>query len=283
MILIPGSDTEQIRRLPQSELERNILQKKEKSSVVYRYDSPEALKFELNLRSRIVESARALHDSGVKFATFDDSRCNEQFWYRTANGGFRLKNGILPSQGINDIFENGNLYAFECSAAMVIVLYKAVLDMIGNSAFNMYFQDLFLWDWNYHSNLRLISKHNIQEAYPGDVLYFENPDYVPATPEWQGENVIMLGKGLYYGHGIGIRTAKEMIYTLNKKRKPGSTTSAFLSELVLYPDFEYIRRLSSGRKGPGSQHENIGNLIIARVGINTYIYRNKGVVMKPTA
>nr|WP_325049992.1 hypothetical protein [Cohnella faecalis] len=69
---------------------------------------------------------------------------------------------------------------------MVIILYKATLDSIGKDTFNAYFKDLFLYDWNYDNNLKLITVENKNEAYPGDVLYFENPDFDPKTPEWRG-------------------------------------------------------------------------------------------------
>ncbi|MFC5704468.1 protein-glutamine gamma-glutamyltransferase [Cohnella faecalis] len=257
MIQITGFDVDKIDQSALSELERAILQKKLKSTVVYRYDSLEALLFELNMRSNIVEAAKALNSSRAGFATFQNSRANDQFWTRTDNGGFRQRTDVLASDAINDIFENSRLYAFECATAMVIILYKATLDSIGKDTFNAYFKDLFLYDWNYDNNLKLITVENKNEAYPGDVLYFENPDFDPKTPEWRGENAIMLADNLYFGHGIGIRTAEEMITALNARRKPGSTTSAFLTEQIEHPDFEYLRKLEKP--------------FTARIGTRTYI------------
>ncbi|AJY75172.1 protein-glutamine gamma-glutamyltransferase [Paenibacillus beijingensis] len=257
MIVISGSDGQQIDMLQLAPFERDILQQKDQSPVVYRYSSADALRFELQTRSRIVDAARALNASGVHFATFDESRCNERFWTRTANGGFRLRYGVLPSDGIYDIFRNGDLYAFECAAAIVIVLYKAVLDMIGPGPFNAYFADLLLYNWNYDRDLHLTTTYNINEAYPGDILYFKNPDYDPKTPEWRGENTVLLGYNMYYGHGIGIRTSMDIIASLNAKRRFGSMTSAYLTDQVVHPDFEHLRRL------PGR--------IIARVGNKRFV------------
>ena len=123
--------------------------------------NPAAQAFERNMREQIISSARALNASGADFAVFDDSRCNPQFWLRTDNGGFQLRSGIQPSKAILDIYTNGQMYAFECATAMVIVLYRATLLSIGEDAFNRHFNDLFLWDWNYDSNLRLIDRKSV--------------------------------------------------------------------------------------------------------------------------
>ncbi|GGH37083.1 protein-glutamine gamma-glutamyltransferase [Paenibacillus segetis] len=243
MIVTINTGAEQANMLDLTEAEKAILQAKKQSPVVYRYDSPEALRFELKMRTKIVEAAKALNGSGVQFARFKDSRCNERYWSRTDEGGFQLKPYVLPSDGINDIFANGSLYAFECATAIVIILYKAVLDMLGPTVFNQYFRDLLLWDWNYDKDLQLVSNNGVKEAYPGDVLYFQNPDHNPKTPEWQGENVIKLADDLYFGHGIGITSSEDILSALNARRTPGSTTPAFLTDQVIHPDFEYLRKL----------------------------------------
>ncbi|RUT45181.1 protein-glutamine gamma-glutamyltransferase [Paenibacillus anaericanus] len=243
MIVTLNTGAEQVDKLDLTVEEKAILQAKKNSPIVYRYDSPEALKFELKMRTRIVEAAKALNSGGAQFARFKDSRCNERYWSRTDEGGFQLRPGVLPSDGINDIFANGSLYAFECATAIVIILYKAVLDMVGPTVFNQYFRDLLLWDWNYDKDLRLISTNNANEAYTGDVLYFQNPDHDPRTPEWQGENVVKLADDLYFGHGIGITTSEQILSALNSRRRPGSTTPAFLTDQVVHPDFDYLRKL----------------------------------------
>jgi protein-glutamine gamma-glutamyltransferase len=257
MILIGSTSSIDLHALPLSDLERGILQKKQASPVTYRYKSTEALLFELKMRSRIVEAARALNSSGIRFATFEFSQGHEPYWSRTENGGLQLNPEIRPSDAIADIFRNGRVYAVECATAIVIVLYKAVLDSIGHGAFDIYFRDLLLYDWHYDSDLRMMSTDNISEAYVGDVLYFKNPDHAPETPQWQGENTILLPNNLHYGHGIGIRGTDGIIAGLNRRRRPGSTIPAYLTERVVYPDFEYLRRLSG---------------VVARVGSQIYIH-----------
>ncbi|UHA75135.1 protein-glutamine gamma-glutamyltransferase [Paenibacillus sp. 481] len=272
MIQIAGMSPGQINMLPLTFFEKNIVVKKANSPVLYRYDSLAALNFELKMRSNIVRAANALLASGADFATFQESRCNEQFWLRTENGGFQLRSDVLSSDGIDDIFRNGRLYAFECAEAVVIILYKAALDTLGREKFNTYFNNLFLMGWNHDSNLLLRRINNSEEAYPGDVLYFENPDYDPRTPEWRGENVIMIADDLYFGHGIGITTSAAIINSLNKARAPGSYTSAYLKDEVIFVDFEELRKLKARGFFVLLDH---GNVVVAKVGSTSYIWKKK--------
>lgn len=212
------------------------------------YSSISELVFELGSRITIADMARELHDSGVQFATYRDSRCNPAYWTRDGRGGFRLNPNVAPAAAIRDIYANGRAYAFECATAILVVLYRSVLERIGERAFNQWFGGLYLYDWQYDSDLRLVEGRDPSTAVIGDVLYFKNPDVNPATPEWQGENVIKLGDDLYYGHGIGIRNGTDIIRALNRNRRPGSTESAYLMDLVVYPDFRYWRSLINARR-----------------------------------
>ncbi len=246
MIVIRGEDPTALQYMALSELERSVFRAKQNSPVTYRYESRDALQFELAMRSQIVTAAVALNESGAAFETFADSYCNERYWRRTANGGFLLRPGVSPAAAIRDIFYNGRLYGFECATAMVIVMYKAILETMGERVFNLYFQGLFLWQWQYDRDLRFL-RTTLQEAYLGDIVYFKNPDHDPAKPQWQGENAIVMPDQLYYGHGFGIRTAEQMIAALNALRRPGSQVSAYLTDQVIYPDFDYLRSLANGR------------------------------------
>jgi len=263
-------------QLPLSRLQRQIVRSKQQSPVDYNYESVEALMFELNMRAKIVEAAYALDSSGLRFSTFSKARANERYWNVTGQGGFEMKSGVLPSDAIRDIYVNGRLYATECATAILIVFYKGVLDTIGDDVFNTYFKDLYLRDWNYDSDLQLVLLQDKSEAYPGDSLYFKNPDHDPEKPEWQGENVIKLGDDMYYGHGLGVRTGEGVIAALNRKRRPGSEVSAYLSETVVHPVFEYLRKLSirDPHLPVTFQHVETGE-IVARIGSKTRIYRKR--------
>jgi protein-glutamine gamma-glutamyltransferase len=246
MITISGSSVQPYdiynQWLP-SVLEKMIIEKMAKSQTVYEYDSLNVLKFELVLRMEMISSARELNQSKVSFATFDRSRCNPDYWEMYDTGVFKLKTGVQPSTGIRDIFVNGSKYAFECATAMVIVFYKAVLDSTGEKAFNELFANMYLFSWHYDPDLGLKS-YNPSDYFPGDVRYFKNPDVNPETPQWQGENVVILEDGTYYGHGIGIKTADQLISILNKQRKPGAIQSAYLMDQVTRPDFKKLAQFA---------------------------------------
>ncbi|MGZ0086835.1 protein-glutamine gamma-glutamyltransferase [Caldibacillus thermoamylovorans] len=213
------------------------------SPVLYTYPNEQQLRFEIALRARIVQAAVDLAKSRARFAIFRFSRCNSQFWERDERGGFQLRPGVPPSKAIGDIFINSELYAFECATAIVIVFYKAVLDTIDTSAFDRLFDRLLLYDWHTDRDLGIQTKKS-KHFLPGDCLYFKNPEFDPATPQWQGENTIYLGDGLFYGHGIGIQTEDGIIAALNRKRKRGATKSAYLLSEITQVNFAYLSQFS---------------------------------------
>ncbi|NOU68595.1 protein-glutamine gamma-glutamyltransferase [Paenibacillus sp. LMG 31461] len=267
MIVIEGISKIAFEEGTLSELELAIYQKKQNSPFMYRYDSVFTLLFELYMRTQIVESSSLLSKSGVYFADFKNTLCNQTYWTITDQGKFQLKSDVAPQDAIRDIFTNGTSYGFECSMAVVVVLYKAILESIDPRHFDILFSDLLLFNWHSNSNLRLIDRTIHEESVMGDVLYFENPEYDPMIPWGKGENVVMMGKGLFYGHGygLGIATSKEVITVLNKHRIPGSTISAYLADRYVHPDFSYYALFqNTGRKKP----------LIAKIGEWIYVRNN---------
>lgn len=245
MITIPGSSFDapaMMDEYPAGSVEWQLLGVMSQSTQMYRFASADALKFELKLRREIVDAAKALHESSFSFATFHQSKCNPDYWDRMPNGGFMLKSGASPADAIRDIFANGSAYETECATAMIIVYYKALLNVYGEQLFNEVFPSIYLMNWHgLDPLLRSVGvPRQAQDELPGDRKYFDNPDVNPKTPEWQGENVIVLPGGLYYGHGVGIRTAEEMIRTLNRTRREGATRPAYLMDTASRPDFDRL-------------------------------------------
>ena len=251
-----------------------ILQLMGKYSTVYEYETKEQLEFELAIRLQIIQAAKRLYKSGVHFATFSTSKCNEKYWTLTEKGAFALKPNVLPQTAIEDIFRNGRKYAFECATAMVIVFYKAVLEIIDKEQFNLLFSNLYLYDWQYDQDLDLRS-HKGTDFLPGDCVYFINPDHDPNTPEWQGENAIVLDERLYYAHGIGITTRQRIIDILNTKRKQNPNQSAFLTNQITRLNFRsllpYKPKINRDHHHVHQHSSLFSNLIISKIGSKTYL------------
>jgi protein-glutamine gamma-glutamyltransferase len=235
--------------LPDGSIQEEALDKLAASPQRFDYSSEEELLFELDMREAIVLSSVELYKGGLNFAIFRKSRCNPKYWNRTSEGGFRLRRGVSPYEAIMDIFENSGMYATECATAMVIVYYGALAKLYGKEVFDRTFKDIYLMDWhNIDPLLRDIGYMSKPAVYlPGDRRYFANPDVDPETPEWQGENVIDLSDGNYYGHGIGIGRAGDIIEALNQNRAPGSTRSAYLMDTVGRPNFKRLYQIAAGR------------------------------------
>ncbi|MDF2545358.1 MAG: protein-glutamine gamma-glutamyltransferase [Anaerosolibacter sp.] len=222
-------------------MERKILEILTASEFIYSYRSMDYLKFELDLRVNIIQAAKDLYKSKMDFKTFRQSICNPDFWERSEEGGFSVKNGVLPSDAIEDIFINGPKYGTECATAIIIVYYKALLNILPKKLFNELFSEIYLMNWkSLDTDLGVTTYKKVPDYLPGDCRYIDNPDVDPLTPHWQGENVIDLGNGTYYGHGIGIGTADKIIEVLEKYRKAEATQPARLLDSVTTPDFKYL-------------------------------------------
>ena len=229
------------REYPANSIENQLLHMMASSLDIYQYNSPSTLKLELNLRKEIVNAATELNDSGLSFAVFHKSRCNHRYWSRTNEGGFVLNAGAAPARAINDIFINGGEYATECATAIMIVYYKALLTVFGEDLFNQEFPRIYLYSWESEPILGdMVVKDHVSTILIGDGAYFENPDYNPETPQWQGENVIALPNSMYYGHGIGIASAGDIIAALNAERRYGATEPAYLSHSVNRLDYQKL-------------------------------------------
>lgn len=230
-----------INKYIQNSIERKIISILSSSSEVYKYDSQDQLNFELKLRKSIINAAKDLNRSNFSFKVFRKSKCNEDYWNRMNDGGFVLKSGIKPSDAIKDIYTHSSKYGTECATAMVIVYYKALVDIFPEELFNKLFPKIYLMNWQHlDGDLGIVDYMRVVDYLPGDCRYFKNPDVDPLTPEWQGENVFDLGEGTYYGHGIGITSAEKMIEALNKKRISGSEVSAYLMKSAKRPNFKYL-------------------------------------------
>ncbi|WP_431799747.1 protein-glutamine gamma-glutamyltransferase [Halobacillus andaensis] len=225
------------------------------SQNVYAFHSMDALKFELRVRRSILRSAELMNQSEVKFATFDTTRSDPRYWIVTNYGAIRLRPGVKPSAAIQDIYSNSREYAFECAGAMLIIYYHAVLNVIGESAFNFLFPDIYIYSWHADSDLGLYPVYT-RRFLPGDIVYFDNPDFDPQAPQWRGENAVFLGNDLYFGHGLGILSSEQMVITLNELRRPDAGRSSYLTNLVVRLNYTHLQQFAgSGRAYPRRKNQ----------------------------
>ncbi|MFD3447990.1 protein-glutamine gamma-glutamyltransferase [Microbacteriaceae bacterium 4G12] len=254
-------------------VKEQILELMTSNHEVYAYQTLDQLSFDLDVRLQMVLACIDLFSSGLQFRTFNTSFCNPQFWERTKLGGFQLKPQALPSFAIRDIFTNGKKYGTECATAMIIIIYKALLEVYDEKTFNRLFANLLLYTWNYDSDLKIITKTG-GEIIHGDIKYFKNPQVNPRTIEWQGENAIYLGDQFFYGHGVGVKTADQIIENLNMKRKPYAFLSAYLTDFTTRIDVREMSQYASTSKIK-TQIKLIpiqNDAVVATVGHSTAIY-----------
>ncbi|WP_144549771.1 protein-glutamine gamma-glutamyltransferase [Bacillus sp. X1(2014)] len=214
--------------------QKDIITKMDKSNEIFQYQSISQLKFELLYRTNTLKAARDLNNSKVQFTTFEYAFCNKKYWTRLSNGGFLIKPNVRPSEAILDVLKNGKLYAFDCSTGIAIVLYLAALYTIGSRKFDLLFNGLLLFDWQFDNDLRLTQKYG-DDFIPGDIVHFNNPDVNPNESHWRAENVIFMADDQFYGHGVGIKKADTIISFLNKKRNPNARIPAYLMNLITRP------------------------------------------------
>jgi len=214
--------------------QKDILTKMDKSKEIFQYQSIRQLEFVLLFRTKTLKAARDLNNSKVQFTTFEYAFCNKKYWTRLSNGGFLIKPNVRPTEAILDVLKNGKLYAFDCSTGIAIVLYLAALYTIGSRRFDLLFNGLLLFDWQFDNDLRLTQKYG-DDFIPGDIVHFNNPDVNPKESHWRAENVIFMADDQYYGHGVGIKKADTIISFLNKKRKPNARIPAYLMNLITRP------------------------------------------------
>jgi protein-glutamine gamma-glutamyltransferase len=156
---------------------------------------------------------------------------------------------------VRDIYENGRAYGTECATAIQIVYYGALLDTVPAGVFDRSFGarrgggGIRIMNWRDISEpLREAGElRRARDPLPGDRRYFANPEFSPERPEWRGENVIDMGDGTYYGHGVGRRGAGEIITALNRARRRGARQGARLVAAAGRPDYKKLYALSAGR------------------------------------
>ena len=200
------------------------------------------------MNAHIVKAAREMAASGADFSGRSaDDRVNQELWWMGYGGKMGVRQNVPSSKAVRDVFENGNKYAFECATGNLLVYYKAILDRIGDEDFDREFPKLRLFRWDIKDDDLLAAEKTgvLDGHWPGDHNYFSNPDFAPENSAWQGENTIYLGKGQYFGHGIGIESGAHILSTLDSLRKDGATRKAYRNKKGVRIDGAVIAALDT--------------------------------------
>jgi protein-glutamine gamma-glutamyltransferase len=238
-------------------LDANFDGKLDKNDLVFTKDASgkvnvekigQALCDKVRIGAAMVEAAYAMdaakHD-------FDGTlKANPTFWKNPGGemATMTLKPGKRASEAIRDIFANPDKYQFECATALVILRYKAMLELLGEKDFDRICKDLKVGPWDQEDHAAKTwkvegkasdgskveaTKDDIARLKPGDYTYFKNWSVSLAgyNAGWQGENVIFLGKGMYYGHPFGVISGQEIVDYLNEHRNPRAKREASLMDV----------------------------------------------------
>ena len=222
---------------------------------------------DLVFRQRVVDAAVALADSGANFSgSWKADKVNKALWTLGYGGRMQVRKFLpdgkigKPSEALNDIFENGGAYGFECATAMMVIYHKAILDHLGPEKFDALFSDpkmlaFFRWDIedsDFTAVKSILETPGIgaRPPVPGTHYYFANPDASDENSAFRGENVIYLGEGKYYAHGVVgatgkyVVTEKELLASLSALRKPGAQTVPHRIDLEMKIDGLAVSKLA---------------------------------------
>ncbi|MDP2339955.1 MAG: hypothetical protein Q8O67_03270 [Deltaproteobacteria bacterium] len=210
---------------------------------------------DIAFRAHVVKAAKDLAASGASFSGAAGSdKVNKDFWTMGFGGRMQVRKWMpdgsigKPSTALRDLFQQGNKYGFECATAMMVIYHKAILDHVGDAAFDKMFSEpknlaFFRWeieDQDYVDVKKLV--HKPMPLSPGSHYYYENPAASTENSAFGGENVMYLGDGQFYAHGIigasgsYLVTEKEIVATLSSLREAGATAKPKRVNMAMWLD-----------------------------------------------
>lgn len=199
---------------------------------------------EVKIATAMADASYNLDSAGVSFQLIKNHKANPDFWTIGHRGTLVLKPGVSPSDALKDVLENPGKYGYECATGLVMVYYQAMLDVLGPKDFDAIAKDLRIGPWDMENDLdRALISHRPNagkgtetdlgeyKLTPGHYYYFRNWDVTDDARArgWQGENVIYLGGGQFYGHGIGLGSADIFVSKLASEMKEGGKTPSLLN------------------------------------------------------
>ncbi|MFT7625667.1 MAG: hypothetical protein ACI9WU_004858 [Myxococcota bacterium] len=191
--------------------------------------------FDALIQKGITTSVDALTDDYNRprfdFALFgasnpaDRPRFDSDYFLADPVGTFRLQPGVTASVALNAFFAAPEGYGMECATAISVIHYAAVRYAFfaatgSDDLFDQRFTDMTIGRLyqGTENDIRMARKEvGTSNMGLGDHAYFHNPSVHPdaVAGGWNGENVIILGDDLYFGHPFGVTSSAEIIEKLN--------------------------------------------------------------------
>ena len=151
-------------------------------------------------------ATRANMYSGARFFQTGLAKAepNAKYWESIDfGGGIASKEPLTQnnvSNAIDELFSDKVVY--DCATAINAIYFKAQYDFSRSEKKPLRGIGVLrtqLGGWR--PGFTMLDDLYVRPRLPGDMVYLHNPG--ATTPAWQGENLIYLGRGLYYGFGLG--------------------------------------------------------------------------------
>lgn len=215
----------------------------------YKYDYDTQFENEVRMRVHLINAMHRIHEDSVKVGynhegdslklprtEWKDVEASQEKGGRESDAAFQSKNAA--STAIETIFEDKDeSYYLECNTATVAMHYKALLDTIGQPAFDAAFSEVVIVpEWlkvkkgkEDAPSLELIPEtekavKSLEDLVPGDWVYFLNyEDYPKMHPKgaFTGENALYIGNGKFRGFGVDEMSFDQMVAYLRAQYNQG--------------------------------------------------------------
>lgn len=221
--------------------------------------APEREEAARTLRDAIGEGMRLANETGGDLINYGgqpgmgpgpEGELDATFWEHLGDYHFRSRDGARASEAVRAMFPTVPGQArtrLECHTMMMAILYRAILETIGDEAFDAAFADgLVIKSGDIEASglsdlLVHLPEAKTDDLIAGDWVYFQNhADYLFKHPAgaWQGENAIYIGRRphddapLFSGFGAADLTEGQMVDELveafNKDRTSADRRLALL-------------------------------------------------------
>ncbi len=167
------------------------------------------LKLHVNARSRTVQATTQAKFHFGRTSDFEQDEGRPAYNIKYWKNPYQVKKGVKPSTAISDIFNNHDSYCMGCAVGKLTVQLYGIHQAIGSEEFDK-LSGYRPFDRKYTRKLLRIRQDTIWV--PGDGGYVKNAIQGVQGLN-SGENIIYVGGGKYWGHGMAGNKTKDEIDT----------------------------------------------------------------------